>query len=328
MLCTIPGVQTHAAQVLIAECGLNMTLFPTVGHFASWAGVCPGHHQSAGRRGSGRHPPRTALAHRPADRMREGGGPHQEHLPLRSLRTAPRPPRRSQGDRGDPPRPAGRLLPHRPRRGPVSGPRTGLATQAVLRRAPRPPPTAPTRSARLRRHPRPNRTTARRASRLTPPNKRAGLPPTDRRRERLRPKRGRNSGIHRTASVRTGSEVGVDEGGCSPTRARARCACRSSRSGRQQAHRRLPQSRQRRAAGVADHNAGPSRASRCAPLAKSASLAQDGPTHAFVRARVSLLTALAWLADVRHRKREAGLADVESLTSLRRRRRPVLHLWR
>jgi len=48
--------------------------------------------------------------------------------------------------------------------------------------------------------------------------------------------------------VRTGSGVGVDEGGCSPTRARARCACRSRGSGRQQAHRRLPQSRQRRAA--------------------------------------------------------------------------------
>jgi len=57
LLCTIPGVQTHAAQVLIAECGLNMTLFPTVGHFASWAGVCPGHHQSAGHRGSGRTRP-------------------------------------------------------------------------------------------------------------------------------------------------------------------------------------------------------------------------------------------------------------------------------
>jgi len=38
-------------------------------------------------------------------------------------------------------------------------------------------------------------------------------------------------------------------------------------SGRQQAHRRLPQSRQRRAAGVADHNAGPSKAWRCAPSA-------------------------------------------------------------
>jgi transposase len=57
LLCTIPGVQAHAAQVLIAECGLDMSVFPTVGHFASWAGACPGHHQSAGRRRSGRTRP-------------------------------------------------------------------------------------------------------------------------------------------------------------------------------------------------------------------------------------------------------------------------------
>jgi transposase len=57
LLCTIPGVQAHAAQVLIAECGLDMTLFPTVSHFASWAGACPGHHESAGRRRSGRTRP-------------------------------------------------------------------------------------------------------------------------------------------------------------------------------------------------------------------------------------------------------------------------------
>lgn len=57
LLCTIPGVHTHAAQVLIAECGLDMTLFPTVGHFACWAGACPGHHESAGRRRSGRTRP-------------------------------------------------------------------------------------------------------------------------------------------------------------------------------------------------------------------------------------------------------------------------------
>jgi transposase len=57
LLRTIPGVQAHAAQVLIAECGLDMTPFPTVGHFASWAGACPGHHESAGRRRSGRTRP-------------------------------------------------------------------------------------------------------------------------------------------------------------------------------------------------------------------------------------------------------------------------------
>ena len=57
LLSTIPGVQAHAAQVLIAECGLDMSVFPTVGHFASWAGACPGHHESAGRRKSGRRRP-------------------------------------------------------------------------------------------------------------------------------------------------------------------------------------------------------------------------------------------------------------------------------
>ncbi|MGH2844954.1 MAG: IS110 family transposase [Thermoleophilaceae bacterium] len=56
-LCTIPGVAARTAQVLIAECGLDMARFPTVGHFASWAGMCPGHHESAGRRRSGRTRP-------------------------------------------------------------------------------------------------------------------------------------------------------------------------------------------------------------------------------------------------------------------------------
>ena len=57
LLCTIPGVAVRTAQVLIAECGLDMGRFPTIGHFASWAGVCPGHHESAGRKKSGRTRP-------------------------------------------------------------------------------------------------------------------------------------------------------------------------------------------------------------------------------------------------------------------------------
>jgi transposase len=57
LLCTIPGVALRTAQVLIAECGLDMSQFPTAGHLASWAGICPGHHESAGRRRSGRTRP-------------------------------------------------------------------------------------------------------------------------------------------------------------------------------------------------------------------------------------------------------------------------------
>ena len=57
LLCTIPGVALRAAQVLIAECGLDMTRFPTAGHLASWAGICPGHNESARRRRSRRTRP-------------------------------------------------------------------------------------------------------------------------------------------------------------------------------------------------------------------------------------------------------------------------------
>jgi len=49
LICSIPGISTIVADVIIAETGADMTQFPTAGHLASWAGVCPGHHESAGR---------------------------------------------------------------------------------------------------------------------------------------------------------------------------------------------------------------------------------------------------------------------------------------
>jgi len=53
-LCTIPGVGRRTAEVMIAEIGVDMGRFPTAHHLASWAGMCPGHHESAGKRRSGR----------------------------------------------------------------------------------------------------------------------------------------------------------------------------------------------------------------------------------------------------------------------------------
>jgi transposase len=41
-LATIPGVSKPAAEALIGEIGVDMTRFPTAGHLASWAGMCPG----------------------------------------------------------------------------------------------------------------------------------------------------------------------------------------------------------------------------------------------------------------------------------------------
>jgi transposase len=51
---TIPGVDQRAAESLIAEVGTDMGRFPTSGHLASWAGMCPGNDQSAGKHRSGR----------------------------------------------------------------------------------------------------------------------------------------------------------------------------------------------------------------------------------------------------------------------------------
>ncbi len=49
LLMSLPGVSTAVADVMIAETGADMSRFPTAGHLASWAGTCPGSHESAGR---------------------------------------------------------------------------------------------------------------------------------------------------------------------------------------------------------------------------------------------------------------------------------------
>jgi transposase len=54
-LCTtIPGIEAVAAANLIAEIGVNMDQFPSAQHLASWAGLCPGNNESAGKRLSGK----------------------------------------------------------------------------------------------------------------------------------------------------------------------------------------------------------------------------------------------------------------------------------
>lgn len=53
-LARIPGVGPRAAEVIVAEIGTDMTKFPSAGHLASWAGMCPGNHRTAQKRLSGK----------------------------------------------------------------------------------------------------------------------------------------------------------------------------------------------------------------------------------------------------------------------------------
>ena len=51
---TIPGIGQRSAQQILAEIGTDMSRFPSAGHLCSWAGLCPGNNESAGKRKSGR----------------------------------------------------------------------------------------------------------------------------------------------------------------------------------------------------------------------------------------------------------------------------------
>jgi transposase len=53
LLITIPGVSQRTAEVILAEIGTDIGQFPSAGHLASWAGMCPGNNESAGKHRAG-----------------------------------------------------------------------------------------------------------------------------------------------------------------------------------------------------------------------------------------------------------------------------------
>lgn len=57
LICSIPGISTITADVIVAETGADMTRFPTAKHLASWAGTTPGNNESAGKVKSSRSRP-------------------------------------------------------------------------------------------------------------------------------------------------------------------------------------------------------------------------------------------------------------------------------
>ncbi len=87
LLATIPGVSPTTAEVILAEIGADITQFPSAGHLASWAGICPGNHESAGKSTSGTTPARRSLAQGCARAGRDLRRTRQGHLPRRPLPT-------------------------------------------------------------------------------------------------------------------------------------------------------------------------------------------------------------------------------------------------
>ena len=93
---TIPGVGRRTAEVVVAEMGTDMERFPTPGHLASWAGVCPGNRRSGEKRR--RSPVRKGNNWlKPAPRFHEGRlwwrrpGPPDEPRPIREPNTGASP---------------------------------------------------------------------------------------------------------------------------------------------------------------------------------------------------------------------------------------------
>jgi transposase len=61
LLIQIPGMNHQIAAVVIAEIGVDMTVFPTEKHLSPWAGLCPGSNESVGKRKSGKTRPGNRL---------------------------------------------------------------------------------------------------------------------------------------------------------------------------------------------------------------------------------------------------------------------------
>ena len=99
---TIPGVNQRIAQIIVAEIGTDMSRFPSAKHLASWAGLCPGNHESAGcplgEAAHGAHAQRESVAAAGLGGSGTWGRAHEAHLPGRPVPPPCRPAWPEQSD--------------------------------------------------------------------------------------------------------------------------------------------------------------------------------------------------------------------------------------
>ena len=148
----ITGIGRHAAQAIIAEVGLSMTVFSTAGHLASWSRICPRAVQSGAKTRAGDRqgqPLPQKRARRSSCRSRT-----DQHLPRRPIPTPGPAHRQDQGPgRHRPLDPGHRLAPARRPHRPLPRPRTRILRQPHPTRTPQAQPRPPTRSPRIQGQP-------------------------------------------------------------------------------------------------------------------------------------------------------------------------------
>jgi transposase len=121
---TIPGIGVRCAEVIVAETGADLSIFPTAAHLASWAGTCPGSNESAGRIKSTATRPGNPYLKAALGGRRTVDREHPRHLSCRQVPTDRRSSRTEESPRRGRTRHLDRHLEHGPHRSRVRRPRS------------------------------------------------------------------------------------------------------------------------------------------------------------------------------------------------------------